>query len=191
MAKQDPMICIRDTYLHGKLWKSGDVFVPPYEGAEPNRHFTINGVVSADERRRAVYGPADDVRSTEEMRRLCIEAEMPGVNEDTTRKELFNFLVKYEKSNPPEVAAAPQEKAPAHNPDNAGAVHDPSKKFENPILNKMFLEMTPDDINTLKTKEIKEKLSRPPYSLQLGSGQVSKADLVKRGVAIEEQKSRH
>lgn len=175
--------------MHGKLWDVGDVFEAPFPGAEPNRHFTVNGVMTEGDKQRIVYSPGDDPRTTKALYELAKKYKMEGLTKNTTRKKLHNFVVKFERDN--NITQSPveaQQTAPAANPDNSGAKFDPENTFDNPILNKPFMDMSPDEINKIKVDEIRTKLGQPPYSLELGTGVIAKAELIKRGIQIEEQR---
>jgi hypothetical protein len=171
---------MRDCYLHGRLWKAGEPFNPPFEGAEPNRHFTIGGVPVADE--RIIRGPGDDPRSTAQIL-ADIQKIKPSVTKGT-RKQLFRLWQELTGAVDP-VKVSPAAQVP--DPHNTGARHDPKKVNVNPTMNKLFSDMGPDDIDSITVKEIREKLAQPPYSLELGTGVITKADLIKRGIQVEEQ----
>lgn len=176
----DKYICIRKCHYLDRLWEPGEQFVPPFDGAAPNRHFQINGKPVGDE--RIVQGPGDDPRSTAQMKK---DLETMGVDADgMSRKDIWRKLVDLQGG----VSTAPAHKDhQAADPNNSGARHNQERVPSNPSANKLFSDMGPDDIDGLTVKDIRAKLSTAPYSLELGSGVISKADLIKRGIAVEEQ----
>jgi hypothetical protein len=188
----DKYFCIRKCFLHGRLWEVGERFSPVFPGAQPNRHFALNGVAPPDAKVRSVFGPGDDKRSTRQMVEALKEygKEVPKAMEGD-RKALFSMLVEVEgKAVGKKALAEPAPAAPVADMNNAGPGHNAARDPSNPILSKQFSSMTPDEIDGLTAGEMREKLAKPPYSLDLGSGYVKKDDLVRRGVAIEEQIAR-
>jgi hypothetical protein len=191
------MICHTKCYHAGRVWEPGeswDDFGKNSPDAKPNSHFSVDGTVPVSAAGRTVRGPGDDPRSTAKMRDQVIEYIKAGVwpgkepAKNASRKELFAILIEIEGREMGKKAIAASigtgttvGTAVENSGPNAG------RSFENPLMNKLFSDMTPDDINNLKASELRDKLQMPPYSIELGSGVVAKADLVKRGIAIEEQ----
>lgn len=167
----DKYICIRKCYLHGKLWDLGDVFEPMFEGAEPNKHFALNGVVQI-ENRTGPMGPGDDPRSTVQIKADLEALTNKKPDPSWNRKQLFWAWVDAARENGQTVIQEPAQ---------------PSKKtYFNEQNAKMFSEMSPDDIENMKADDMRSKLESPPYSLDLGRGYVNKTEMVKRGIEIEE-----
>ena len=178
------MICYRTCYLHNKRWEVGEEFIAPFPGAQPNRHFSPGGVPPKDEAVRSVHGPGDDPRSTKEMRE-SLEAAGVKVSKGWGRKTLFAKLMEIE--SPGSIKKPESGQPPLVDPNNTGPAYSPARGFDNLVLNKRFGEMSPDDIDGLKADEIRAKLEKPPYSINLGSGYVKKETMIERGIAIEEQ----
>lgn len=162
----DKYICIRSCFYMNHLWKKGDVF--NVEGAEPNKHFALNGIQKTKE--RVIYTAGDDKRSTKEMH--AILEKTYGVKDvyKLSRKEAFKLLM--EKEGQKEEPIKKEIKAPA-----------PPTQTK---IDKLFSNMTPDEIAMLTVPQIKEHLKDKPYSLDF-SGYVTKADLIKHAIKVEEQ----
>lgn len=179
-------ICIRKCYYEGKLWEVGEIL--PDELA-PNKHFTLDGQIQAGEKRVA-YGPGDDPRSTKQIIADLKKHFGIALDAKTVRKTAW-----IEWRNAEEAAGkkglVTERPATQNQEPKYGKADDPGRfglpTFDNSILNKNFSDWSPDEIDKTTAKEICQKLNAPPYSLDMKPIGITKADLIKRGIEVEEQ----
>ena len=185
-------VCIRDCYYIGNRFRPGDI-LPDW--ASPNKHFQAVGQPLPKDTQKPIYAPGDDTRSTKQLisdLKEKFDVDATG----KTRKEAFRLWKEHaaaaEDSARQDANASggvvtsgpfPGADAPGIAPGDVGR-----GVFKNPVLNKQFSEMTPDEIDKLTTDEICQKLKAPPYSRQdanPGPG-MTKARLIKMGIDYEE-----
>ena len=174
MAKSKKYICIRDCYVHEKKWTVGEPLTP---GLKPNKHFASEDDFSdalADATRIPIT-PADDPRSTIKIISDLKEKFGVEVDEKISRKEAFlmwkDLVVKNEKPGEP----APPELTKKITPVK--------------LIEKKFSELTPDEINNLKLKDIQQTILQR-FGVEMNIVGARKLDLIKKALKLEEKDQR-
>jgi hypothetical protein len=163
-------ICVRDCFHGGRLFKAGDAFEPTPITDKPNKHFVLNGTPENPAEAKKVYTAGDDQRTTKELRAdvmaLAEKLSEPKPARNASRKKLWMAWV--DLCTLDERPISPDTPAPAVPKKEDGQVKAPSElgrpRFDNPILNKPFAQMTPDDIDSITAREICEKAGRAAVS---------------------------
>jgi hypothetical protein len=164
-------ICIRDTYVYNRLWKAGEAL---WDGLEPTKHFTLNGVLPKDQP-AIPMGPFDDPRPTPKLKADCEDLGIETKGRD--RKALWSAWAEKVKES------SPKPEKSTIKVDVDGILSN------NPLLKKNFSDMTPDDINNITAKEMCEKLKREPYLREDAKpAGTTKANLVALGIRIEQER---
>jgi len=158
-------VCHKECYYMETHFKAGD---PLPGGLEPNKHFKRLGEVIAEDRPAITAG--DDIRSTDEIRASLKELG-EKVKEGTSRKVMWarEKFLKGQTFVKPTVTL-----------EELGDDVDPSTL-------KPFGEMTPDELQGKTCKEIAEHCMAK-YGEKVPHTGISKADLIIKVCAIEEQK---
>ncbi len=179
--KKGKYICIRECYYMNNLWKAGD---PLPDGLEPGKHFSLDGL-DHEEDERLIARSGDDPRSTTQMfQDLKTKYPEVKVHDAMSRKELFALWVKAEKD-----AVEPEEETPADDTKKAKTIKaddvvDGDDETASQDEEKRFIDMTPDEMFSLKNKEISDKVLRM-YKKELKYAGSKKEDLLKKAMDIE------
>jgi hypothetical protein len=136
-------------FMGGHLYRAGDPLLP---GDEPGKHFALNGIADSQEKAALPTTPGDDIRSTMEIRAELEAKHGIKLAKSANRKTLFNAWVDAEKGADKPVVKTRRTVPPEEMDDAPPTVTDP-------LAGVNLLEMSPDDIQKIRSKEWRECLA--------------------------------